>query len=170
MASGHARGDRGGMSRSTDPSRPSPDVTRGEKRQLAVASATLGPWRPAAAVGAIGGGVSLAVSAVGGDFGFGVVAGACSVALMLFFLVGGAGAVTGRGPRSDRRIRRWAAEHPWRVALVPGGMLLVTDLVLRQILTSEGFFGSLWDGLWRGALVAGVVGVVGSVAASRRAG
>ncbi|MEU1623560.1 hypothetical protein ABZ479_40520 [Streptomyces sp. NPDC005722] len=145
-------------------------MTGAEKRQLAVASATLGPWRPAAAVGAIGGGVSLAASALSGDFGLGVVAGAVSVALMLFFLVGGAGAVTGRGPRADRRIRRWAAAHPWRVALVPAGMLLVTDVVVRQVLTSEGFFGSLWDGLWRGALVAGVVGVVGSVAGKRRAG
>ncbi|MFF7214344.1 hypothetical protein ACFZAU_28040 [Streptomyces sp. NPDC008238] len=145
-------------------------MTGAEKRQLAVASATLGPWRPAAAVGAIGGGVSLAASALSGDFGLGVVAGAVSVALMLFFLVGGAGAVTGRGPRADRRIRRWAAAHPWRVALVPAGMLLVTDVVVRQVLTSEGFFGSLWDGLWRGALVAGVVGLVGSVAGKRRAG
>lgn len=145
-------------------------MTGAEKRQLAVASATLGPWRPAAAVGAIGGGVSLAASGLSGDFGLGVVGGAVSVALMLFFLVGGAGAVTGRGPRADRRIRRWAAAHPWRVALVPAGMLLVTDVVMRQILTSEGFFGSLWDGLWRGALVAGVIGVVGSMAGRRRAG
>lgn len=167
MASGAKRSDRGHMRRSTDVSR---DVTGSEKRQLAVASATLGPWRPAAAVGAIGGGVSLAASALSGDFGLGVVAGAVSVALMLFFLVGGTGAVTGRGPRADRRIRRWAAAHPWRVALVPAGMLLVTDVVVRQILTSEGFFGSLWDGLWRGLLVAGVVGVVGSVAGKRRAG
>jgi hypothetical protein len=155
------------MRRSTDASR---DVTGAEKRQLAVASATLGPWRPAAAVGAIGGGVSLAASALGGDFGLGVVAGAVSVALMLFFLVGGAGAVTGRGPRADPRLRRWAAAHPWRVALVPAGLLLVADVVMRRILTSEGFFGSVWDGLWRGALVAGVVGVVGSVAGKRRPG
>lgn len=167
MASGAKRSDRGRMRRSTDVS---PDMTGAEKRRLAVASATLGPWRPAAAVGAIGGGVSLAASALRGDFGLGVVAGAASVALMLFFLVGGAGAATGRGPRADRRMRRWAAAHPWRVALVPACMLLLTDVVLRQVLTSESFFGSLWDGLWRGVLVAGVVGVVGAGAGKRRAG
>jgi hypothetical protein len=148
--------------------RRSTDVSRTEKRQLAVASATLGPWRPAAAVGAIGGGVSLALDSVTGHFGLGVLAGSLSVALMLFFLVGGTGAVLGRKAGTDRGLRRWARAHPWQVAAVPAGALLVTDLVMRQILTSEGFFGSLWDGLWRAVIVAGVVGVVGSVAASRR--
>ncbi|MDJ0345305.1 hypothetical protein QMK19_32655 [Streptomyces sp. H10-C2] len=144
------------------------DVTRTEKRQLAVASATLGPWRPAAAVGALGGGVSLALNVIGGDFGLGMVVSALSVALMLFFLVGGAGAVLGSSAKADRRIRRWARAHPWQVAVVPAGLLFVSDFVMRQILSSEGFFGSLWDGLWRGAIVAGVVGVVGAVSASRR--
>lgn len=147
--------------------RRSTDVSRTEKRQLAVASATLGPWRSAAAVGVLGGGVSLGLNVIGGDFGLSVLAGALSVALMLFFLVGGAGSVIGSG-RSDRRLRGWAAQHPWQVAAVPGSLLLVTDVIMRQILTSEGFFGSIWDGLWRAVIVAGVVGIVGSVAASRR--
>lgn len=145
-----------------------PRASRSGKRQLAVASATLGPWRPAAAVGAIGGGVSLALSTIGGHFGLGVLAGSLSVALMLFFLVGGTGAVLGRKAGTDHRIRDWARAHPWQVAVVPAGALLVTDLVMRQFLTSEGFFGSLWDGLWRAAVVAGVVGGVGSVSAARR--
>jgi hypothetical protein len=148
--------------------RRSTDVSRTEKRQLAVASATLGPWRPAAAVGAIGGGVSLALDTVGGHFGLAPVAGALSVALMLFFLVGGAGAVLSRASGTDHGIRRWARAHPWQVAAVPAGGVLITDFLVRQILTSEGFFGSLWDGLWRAALVGAVVGVVGSVSASRR--
>ncbi|MEC4016848.1 hypothetical protein [Streptomyces sp. H27-D2] len=150
--------------------RRSSEVSRTEERHLAVASATLGPWRAASAVGALGGGVSLALNTITGDFGLSVLAGSLSVALMLFFLVGGAGAVLGgrRGERADHRIRRWATAHPWRVAAVPAGLLVVTDLVMRQILTAEGFFGSLWDGLWRGALVAVVVGVVGSMNRSKR--
>lgn len=148
--------------------RHSTDVSRAEKRQLAVASATLGPWRAAAAVGAIGGGVQLALKSISGDFGLGILTGALSVALTLFFLVGGTGAVLGRKAGSDHRIRRWARAHPWKVAVVPAGAMLVTDFAMRQILSSEGFFGSLWDGLWRAAFVAGVVGIVGSVAASRR--
>ncbi|WP_455362642.1 hypothetical protein [Streptomyces sp. SYSU K21746] len=148
------------------------EISKSERRHLAVASATLGPWRAATAVGGLGGGVSLALGTIGDGIGLGVLAGALSVALMLFFLVGGAGAALGgtqggtrqgAAPDTDHRIRRWAAAHPWRVAAVPAALLVVTDVVMRQILTAEGLFGSLWDGLWRGALVAGVVGLVGSM-------
>lgn len=146
-------------------------VSGAEKRQLAVASATLGPWRPAAAVGALGGGVSLGLHLVHGHFGLGILAGALSVGALLFFGVGGAGAVLGyssRGSGRDRRIRRWAREHPWEVAVVPGGLMFLTDLVIRQALTSQGLFGTVWTGLWHGAVVAAVVGVVGAVGAARR--
>ncbi|MEV0267038.1 hypothetical protein AB0I49_37650 [Streptomyces sp. NPDC050617] len=148
------------------------EVSRTEERQLAVASASLGPWRTAAAVGALGGGVSLGFGAVTGDFGLGVVAGALSLALMLFFLVGGAGAALGGrgGAAADHRIRRWARSHPWQVATVPAALLLVSDFLMRQILTSEGFFGSLWDGLWRGAVVAGLIGLIGAMGGARRRG
>jgi hypothetical protein len=147
------------------------DVSGAEKRQLAVASATLGPWRPAAVVGALGGGVSLALHLVHGHFGLGILTGALSIAALLFFCVGGAGAVLGyssRGSGRDRRIRRWARSHPWQVAAVPAGMMFVTDFVLRQVLTSQGFFSTIWTGLWHGAVVAAVVGVAGSVGASRK--
>jgi hypothetical protein len=146
-------------------------VPGAEKRQLAVASATLGPWRPAAVVGALGGGVSLALRLVHGHFGLGVLAGAVSVAALLFFSVGGAGSVLGysaRGAGRDRRIRRWAREHPWQVAAVPAGLMFVTDFLVRQALTSQGFFGTVWTGLWHGAVVAAVVGVAGTVGAARR--
>lgn len=139
-----------------------------EKRQLAVASATLGPWRPAAVVGALGGGVSLALHLLGGHFGLGVLASSLSIAAMLFYCVGGTGAVLGysssraRGGR-DHRIRRWAREHPFQVAAVPASLMFLTDIVLRQLLTSQGLFGSIWAGLWHGAVVGAVVGVVGAV-------
>ncbi|MEU7045309.1 hypothetical protein AB0A77_30220 [Streptomyces varsoviensis] len=146
------------------------EVSRAEERQLAVASATLGPWRTAAAVGALGGGVSLGFNAVVGDFGLGAVAGSLSLALMLFFLVGGVGAALGGrgGSAADHRIRRWARAHPWRVALAPAAALLVSDFLMRQILTSEGFFSSFWDGLGRAALVAGAVGLIGAMSGARR--
>jgi hypothetical protein len=146
-------------------------ASRVEKRQLAVASATLGPWRPAAVVGALGGGVSLALHLVDGHFGLGILAGAVSVAALLFYSVGGSGAVLGygsSGAQRDRRIRRWAKAHPWRVAAVPATLMFFSDLVIRQVLTSEGFFGSVWTGLWHAAVVASVVGVVGTVAAARQ--
>jgi ABC-type branched-subunit amino acid transport system permease subunit len=113
--------------------------------------------------------VSLATKVIVGDFSLGVLAGSLSFGLLLFFGVGATGAVLGRGRAEgpDRRIRRWARSHPWHVAAVPAGAMLVSDFVMRQLLTSEGFFGSLWDGLWRGALVAAVAGVVGTMAAGR---
>ncbi|MEN8655011.1 hypothetical protein ABCR94_31590 [Streptomyces sp. 21So2-11] len=148
------------------------EISKAERRSLAVASATLGPWRSAAVVGALGGGVAFAAGAIGdgGGFGTGVLAGSLSVALMLFFLVGGAGAARGgrQGAPADRRIRRWATAHPWRVAAVPAALLVVTDLVARQVLLAEGFFGSMWDGLWRGALVLGAVGLVGKMSRTKR--
>ncbi|WP_328672889.1 hypothetical protein OG905_18060 [Streptomyces sp. NBC_00322] len=150
------------------------EISKTERRRLAIASATLGPWRAAAAVGGLGGGVALALGAIDDGIGLGMLAGALSVALMLFFMVGGAGAVLGDAPSAagaadtDRRIRRWAAAHPWRVAAVPGALMVASDVVVRQVLTSQGFFGSLWEGLWRGALVVGVVGVVGRVSRGRR--
>jgi hypothetical protein len=165
------------------------EISKAERRRLAVASVTLGPWRSAAVVGGLGGGVALALGTIGDGIGLGVLAGALSVALMLFFVVGGAGAVLGeqagtaargtgtwtwRGAGTeattgvDRRIRRWAAAHPWRVAAVPGALMVATDVVVHQILTAQGLFDSLWDGLWRGALVVGVVGLVGRFSGRRR--
>jgi hypothetical protein len=119
-------------------------------------------------VGAVGGGLSLVLNTFGGDFGRGVLAGALSLAMMLFFAVGGAGSVLGRSSGRDGRIRAWAREHPWQVAAVPAGLLFAGDLVMREIVTS-GFFGNVWDALWRSVIVAAVIGVVGAVAGSRRA-
>ncbi|MGI5402085.1 hypothetical protein ACQEVG_22085 [Streptomyces sp. CA-135486] len=149
------------------------EISKAERRRLAVASATLGPWRAAAAVGGLGGGVALALGTIGDGIGLGlgVLAGALSVALMLFFMVGGAGAVLGdrpgAGSGSDRRIRRWAAAHPWRVAAVPGALMVAADVVVHQALTRQGIFGSVWDGLWRGAMVVAVVGLVGRFSRGR---
>jgi hypothetical protein len=145
-------------------------VSGAEKRHLAVASVSLGPWRPAAVVGALGGGVSLAQHLVSGHFGLGILNSALIIAALLFFCVGGAGSALGyssRGSGRDHRIRRWARSHPWRVAVVPAGMMFVTVLVVRQALTSQGFFGTIWSGLWLGAVVAAIVGVAGSVGARR---
>jgi hypothetical protein len=141
------------------------EISKADQRRLAVASATLGPWRAAATVGALGGGVALVLGAIADGIGLGVVAGALSAALLLFFVVGGSGAVlgdkkgTGSGP--DQRIRRWAAAHPWRVATVPGALMVVTDAAVHQIFTAQGLSDSLGDGLGRGVLVVCVVGLVG---------
>ncbi|MGA5704582.1 hypothetical protein [Peterkaempfera bronchialis] len=141
-------------------------MTRSETRQLAVASATLGPWRTAAAVGTLGGAAALGIDVVTGHWSLSILAGPVSLALFLFFLIGGVGSVLGRSG-GDHRLRRWAARHPWRVAAVPAGMLLVLDVVARTLLSTESVFASVWDGIWRAALLALVVGVIGSVTRSR---
>jgi hypothetical protein len=146
-------------------------VSGADRRNLALASVSLGPWRPAAVVGALGGGVSLGLHLVGGHFGLGVLASALTTGALLFFCVGGAGSVLGysaKGGRRDHRIRRWARSHPWRVAAVPAALMFVTDLLVRQVLTGQGFFGTVWTGLWHGAVVGAVVGIAGTVGASRR--
>jgi hypothetical protein len=146
------------------------EVSRTEERHLAVASATLGPWRRATAIGGLGVGGTLALGALGGHFGLGALAGALSTGLTLFFLVGGVGAVLGQSSGQDQRIRRWARSHPWHVAAVPAAAMFVSDFLLREVLTSSGFFGSLWDGLWSAAFVGGVVGTVGAFFSRKRRG
>ncbi|MFJ6212392.1 hypothetical protein ACIQGZ_03530 [Streptomyces sp. NPDC092296] len=143
------------------------DLTPGETRQLAVASATLGPWRTAAAVGTLGGAAALGIDVITGHWSLSILAGPVSLALFLFFLIGGVGSVLGRGG-GDRRLRRWAREHPWRVALAPAGLLLVLDVVARTVLSTESMFATVWYAIWHAAVLGAVVGVVGSVAGARR--
>ncbi|MEU5401167.1 hypothetical protein ABZ348_17965 [Streptomyces sp. NPDC005963] len=158
-------------------------ISKAERRQLAVAATTLGPWRTAALTGAAGGVVAFGLGALGG-VGLELLAGALSFALMLFFIVGGAGAVIGGGEasssgftaggglpavadgdsRSDRRIRRWAREHPWRVAVVPGALMALADVVVNQTLTGQSFIGGVEDALWMGVLVWVFVGLSGRFA------
>ena len=144
----------------------SSDVSTRESSSLAVASTTLGPWRTAGAVGLVGGGAALAVDLITLHWSLSVLAGPAGIALFLFFLVGGIGSVVGR--KGDRRLRRWAAEHPWETALVPAAGLAVTNTLTQFFLSSSGVFASIFTGLWHAAVLGAVIGVVGSVTAARR--
>jgi hypothetical protein len=143
------------------------EVSRSEQRQLAVASATLGPWRAAAVTGAVGGAVALGVDVITLHWSTSILSGPVGLALFLFFLVGGAGSVATRR-HSDARLRRWAADHPWQVALAPAAGFFVLDILARGFLSSAGFLSSIWTGLWQAALLTVIIGVVGSVAGARR--
>ncbi|MEY9962094.1 hypothetical protein ABIA33_000115 [Streptacidiphilus sp. MAP12-16] len=145
----------------------SSDVSPRESRQLAVASATLGPWRTAGAVGVVGGAAALGVDLITLHWSLGILAGPASIALFLFFLVGGVGSVVGRRG-GERRLRRWAAEHPWQTALAPAGALAVTNTITQFLLSSDGVFASILTGLWHAAILGVVIGVVGAVAGARR--
>ena len=144
----------------------SSDVSTRESSQLAVASSTLGPWRTAGAVGVVGGGAALAVDLITLHWSLSVLAGPAGIALFLFFLVGGVGSVVGK--KGDRRLRRWAADHPWQTAMAPAAGLWVTNTITEFFLSSSGVFASIFTGLWHAAVLGAVIGVVGSVTAARR--
>ncbi|MFC1418323.1 hypothetical protein [Streptacidiphilus cavernicola] len=144
----------------------SSDVSSRESSTLAVASASHGPWRTAGVVGVIGGGATLGIELITLNWGLGMLASPVSVGLFLLFLVGGAGSMVSK--KGERRLRRWAAEHPWQTAAVPAVGLLVTNTVTQFLLSGDGVFLSFFTALWHAAILGAIVGVVGSVASSRR--
>ena len=144
----------------------SSDVSSRESSTLAVASASHGPWRAAGVVGVIGGGATLGLELITLNWGLGMLAGPASVGLFLLFLVGGAGSMLSKN--GDRRLRRWASEHPWQTAAVPAVGLLVTNTVTQFLLSGDGVFFSFFTALWHAAILGAIVGVVGAVASSRR--
>ncbi|MER8185591.1 hypothetical protein [Kitasatospora sp. NPDC094015] len=143
------------------------ELSRRENRQLAVASATLGPWRTATAVGAVVAGGALAVDVVTGSWSMDILAGPVGLGLFFFFLVGTVGGKLRRDP-GDRRLRRWADEHPWQSAMPAAGALLVLNTVALTLLGSWGLFGALFTSLLPAGMLLIVAGVVGSVKQARR--
>ncbi|MDH6138619.1 MULTISPECIES: hypothetical protein [Kitasatospora] len=143
------------------------DLSRRENSHLAVASATTGPWRTAAAVGAVVGGAALGVDVVTGHWSTSILAGPVGWGLFFFFLVGTVGGRL-RRDTGDRRLRRWAEEHPWQSAM-PGTVALwaLTTLTL-TFLGDWGVIGAVFASLLPAGLLLLVAGVVGSVKGARR--
>ncbi|WP_316523093.1 hypothetical protein [Kitasatospora brasiliensis] len=145
------------------------DMSRRENRQLAVASATVGPWRTAAGVGAVVGATALGVEAITGNWALDMLAGPAGWGLFFFFLVGTVGGQL-RGDTADRRLRRWADEHPWQSALPATGGLLALNTLAQYFLGDEGLFGAFFLSLLPAGLLLAVAGVVGSVKQARGKG
>ncbi|WP_406199864.1 hypothetical protein OH807_18040 [Kitasatospora sp. NBC_01560] len=145
------------------------EMSRRENRQAAVAAATTGPWRTAAGVGAVVGATSLAIDAVVEDWSLSMLAGPAGWALFFFFLVGTVGGSL-RRDTGDRRLRRWAAEHPWQSALPAAGALLVLNMLAQTVLGDAGLFGAFFLSLLPAGILLAVAGVVGSVKQARRKG
>ncbi|GJF29786.1 hypothetical protein KNE206_24860 [Kitasatospora sp. NE20-6] len=143
------------------------DLSRSESRQVAVAAATLGPWRTAAAVGTVVGGAALGVNVVTGNWSLDILAGPVGLGLFFFFLVGTVGGRL-RRDTGDRRLQRWADAHPWESALPAAGALWVTTTLAMTLLGSSGFFGALFASLLPAGLLLVIAGVVGSVKRSRK--
>ncbi|MFD9129182.1 hypothetical protein [Kitasatospora sp. NPDC059571] len=145
------------------------DLSRSENRQVAVAAATLGPWRTAAAVGAVVGGAALGVDVVTGHWSMDILAGPVGLGLFFFFLVGTVGGRL-RKDDGDGRLQRWADAHPWQSALPAAGALWVLNTLAMTLLGSSGLIGALFTSLLPAGLLLAVAGVVGSVKAARRRG
>ncbi|AUG77969.1 hypothetical protein CFP65_3163 [Kitasatospora sp. MMS16-BH015] len=142
------------------------DLSRSEGRQLAVASATLGPWKTAARVGAVVGAAALGVDLITGHWSTDILAGPVGLALFFFFLVGTVGGKVRE--HGDRRLHRWAEQHPWESALPAAGALLVLNTLSLTLLGSWGLFGALFTSLLPAGLLLVVAGVVGSVKRARK--
>ncbi|MFF2042488.1 hypothetical protein ACFVVX_18875 [Kitasatospora sp. NPDC058170] len=141
-------------------------MSRRENRQLAVASATVGPWRTAAGVGAVVGATALGIDLITGDWSLSMLAGPAGWALFFFFLVGTVGGRL-RRDTGDRRLQRWAAEHPWQAALPAAGGLLVLNTLAQAFLGDASLFGAFFLSLLPAGILLAVAGVVGSVKQAR---
>ncbi|MFF7990196.1 hypothetical protein ACFZDG_10455 [Kitasatospora xanthocidica] len=142
------------------------EMSRRENRQLAVASATVGPWRTAAGVGAVVGATSLGIEAISGSWSLSMLAGPAGWALFFFFLVGTVGGQL-RRDTADRRLRRWANDHPWQSALPAAGGLLALNTLAQLFLGDAGLFGAFFISLLPAGLLLAIAGVVGSVKQAR---
>ncbi|MFE4976894.1 hypothetical protein ACFRAR_32920 [Kitasatospora sp. NPDC056651] len=145
------------------------EMSRRENRQLAVASATVGPWRTAAGVGAVVGATALGVDAITGNWALDMLAGPAGWGLFFFFLVGTVGGQL-RRDTADRRLRRWADEHPWQSALPAAGGMLALNTLAQLFLGDEGLFGAFFLSLLPAGLLLAIAGVVGSVKQARHKG
>ncbi|MBV6697153.1 hypothetical protein [Kitasatospora aureofaciens] len=145
------------------------EMSRRENRQLAVASATMGPWRTAAGVGAVVGATALGIDAITGNWSLSMLAGPAGWGLFFFFLVGTVGGQL-RRDTGDRRLRRWANEHPWQSALPAAGGLLVLNMLAQMVLGDVGLFGAFFESLIPAGILLAIAGVVGSVKQARSKG
>ncbi|WP_327678181.1 hypothetical protein [Kitasatospora sp. NBC_00458] len=144
-------------------------MSRRENRQVAVAAATVGPWRTAAGVGAVVGATALGIDAISGDWSLSMLADPAGWGLFFFFLVGTVGGQL-RRDTTDRRLARWAAEHPWQSALPAAGGLLLLNTLAQLFLGDAGVFEAFFVSLFPAGLLLAVAGVVGSVKRARGKG
>jgi hypothetical protein len=136
-----------------------PDVPRrSDSTWIAMSAASQGPWPAALAGGAVAGGADVALHLLNGHL---TVAGPLSFGLAVFFLIGAGGALLRHG---YDRTRAWAHQHPWSYALVPAAGTAATVFASYLLLSGDGLFASLWEGLSDGLGVLVLIGIIGYVA------
>jgi hypothetical protein len=137
-----------------------PNLTR--RDQLAVSTAAMSdvPWGAAAVAGVVVTGADLVLHVMTGHIGLGSSLSAGTVAL--FAVAGGGALVRGRASRAVR----WARQHPWQFALLPGVATAAVVFVL-SVIFGSGLFGEALTALWHGAIAYGLTGAVGMVSGRR---
>lgn len=115
------------------------------------------------------GATSLGIELVTGDWSLSMLAGPAGWALFFFFLVGTVGGQL-RRDTTDRKLRRWAAEHPWQSALPAAGGLLLLNTLAQTVLGDASLLGAFFLSLLPAGVLLAVAGVVGSVKRAREKG
>jgi hypothetical protein len=145
---------------SAPPRKDESGLTRRDELAVSSAAMTNAPWGAAAVTGAVvtGGDLLLHLS----TFHLGVSPSLSAGAVAFFTVAGGGAVLRSRGGRA----MRWARNHPWRFAMLPGAATLIVVFVLSTLL-GGGFIGPVFAGLWHGAITYGLTGVAGTMAGAR---
>lgn len=140
-----------------------PDVlSRSDSAYIAMTAASRGPWPTAFVAAAVVGAADLAMHLLTASF---TIAAPLSAAFIVFFLIGGGGALFRAG---RDRSHTWALGHPWSYAAVPAAATAVTVFGARLLLSTQGFFGSAFSALGDAFGVLLILGIVGYVARAVR--
>ena len=138
------------------------DLSRREEMSVSSAAMSGAPWKTAGAAGAVVAGGDLVLHLMGGHLAVPTALSAGTVAL---FAVAGGGTLL----RSQSgRAMRWARNHPWRFALLPGTGAAIIVFVLSVLIGSSGLVGGAFTAVWHGAVAYGLTGLAGTVGGSRK--
>jgi hypothetical protein len=131
-----------------------------KREELTVSSAAMAdvPWAVAGAAGAVVTGADLLFHLVGGHLALSSSLAAGTVAA--FTVAGGSVVIR----RNAGRAARWARNHPWRFAVLPGAATAAVVFVI-AVLTGS-VFGGVFTALWHGAITFGLTGAAGAIAGS----
>jgi len=146
---------------SAPPSTYQTELNRREEMAVSGAVLTDAPWKLATATGAVVTGADILAHLL---FFHLELLTPLSLGIAAFFAVAGAGALV-RSRHS--RALRWARSRPWRFAVMPGAAAAIIVFVL-SVVHGGGIPGSVFTGLWHGAISYGITGGVGTVVRPRR--
>jgi hypothetical protein len=139
-------------------------LSRGDEATVSAAAMTGGPVAGALATGTVFALGDLGLQLLHGHLGLAAVGGSVSLGVSVFFVVlAGAALMRARAGRAAR----WAADNPWRFALLPGVSVAVLVFLLTTLI-GGGVLGGVWAAAWHGGAVYGLTGATAMAAGRRR--